>query len=412
VVKSTRSAPARKPSKPHPDFPLFPHRSDRWCKKLKGKFHYFGKVSTDTDGVEALKRWLEVKDDLLAGREPRRLTGDELTLKDLVNRYLTTKQRALDAGEIAPRTFGEYYATCQRVLEQFGKEKPAEHLLPDDFGKLRAVLAKTRGPTALGNEITRVKMIFKFADDEGLLTKAVRFGQSFSKPAKKVYDKVAAERGAKDFQSDELRLILDAMEGKPVAIEGQGSPTAFPAAPILRAIVLLSINAGFGQTDIALVPKSAIDLKGGWVTFPRPKTGVPRRAKLWRETIEAVREAIAARPAAADPSEESAAFLMSTGRRWVRVSNSDDPKHWKARTDILGKVFGVWLDRLGVGGNRGFYGIRHSFQTAAETCLDLPAVMHCMGHADPSMSARYRGEITDARLEAVAAAVHKWLFQG
>jgi hypothetical protein len=83
--------------KPHPDFPLTPHPSGRWCKRVCRKLHYFGKIDGDQDGQAALSKWLEQKDDLLAGRTPRESNGG-LTVADLCNHFLTFKQQSQDAG--------------------------------------------------------------------------------------------------------------------------------------------------------------------------------------------------------------------------------------------------------------------------------------------------------------------------
>ena len=392
MANATGSRAAGKVKKPHKDFPLFPHASGRWAKKVKGAFVYFGRVSDDTRGDRALALWLEQKDQLLAGRKPAK--SGELTVERLGFQFLDDKELLRQAGDIQPRTFAEYRATCERVAEAFGRSTPVEQLQAEDFSRLRALLAKTRGPVALWNEIVRVRMIFKWAVESGKLAKLPVYGPAFKKPKSKQFDKADSARGEKGFTPAELRRVIEATKGK----------------PLLHAVVMLAANCGYGQTDIAAIPISAVDVVNGWATCPRPKTGTKRRAKLWPETVAALNAYREVRPEPADPADAPLLFLNSRARRLVRASGGDDPKNWQWRTDGLGQVFNRLLKSLGLSGQRGFYGLRHSFQTGAEESGDLPAVMHCMGHKDASMSGRYRMVINDKRLEGVADAVHDWLF--
>jgi len=64
--------------------------SGYWCKKIRDRVFYFGKVADDPKGKAALEIWLDQKDDLLAGREPRTKT-EGLTVADLCNQFLAHK---------------------------------------------------------------------------------------------------------------------------------------------------------------------------------------------------------------------------------------------------------------------------------------------------------------------------------
>src|SRR6516162_5596410 len=122
-----------KPAKPSPDFPLFPHAAGVWAKKIRGRLHYFGSWN-DPDG--ALAKYLEQKDALHSGRKPRPDT-DGLTVRELANRFLNAKQSLVDAGELSPRTWAEYKATTDLLVETYGKRRLVADLDPDDFAKLR-----------------------------------------------------------------------------------------------------------------------------------------------------------------------------------------------------------------------------------------------------------------------------------
>ncbi|MHB1038666.1 MAG: hypothetical protein ACYC0Y_28920, partial [Pirellulales bacterium] len=100
-----------KPSKPYPDFPLFPHATGRWAKKIRGKLVYFGPWG---DATAALAKYQEQRDDLHAGRTPRTKNGG-LTIKDLCNRFLTAKTRMVGVGEMEKTTFSQYHHACAQL---------------------------------------------------------------------------------------------------------------------------------------------------------------------------------------------------------------------------------------------------------------------------------------------------------
>lgn len=370
------------PQKPYPGFPLFLHRTGQWAKKVRGKTVYFG-----TDADAALKKWLAERDDRFAGRTPRSPEG--LTVRILVNQFLTSKRLLVDSGELSPRTWSDYYACCESLVTALGKNRRVDELGSRDFELLRAGLAKRRGPVSLGNEIQRIRTLFKFAFDDGLIEKPVRFGATFKKPSRKVIRSARHAAGPRMIEAEDLRKLIG----------GAGSP--------LKAMILLGLNCGFGQTDLATLPISAI--AGDWITFPRPKTSIPRRCPLWPETSEALREALQQRPTPRSGADSGTVFITKYGKRWVRTNQPDKTKP-AVPIDMIQNEFQKLLTANGI--NRhglGFYALRHVFRTVADGSKDQPAIDHIMGHARDDMASLYRERIDDERLQAVVDVVRKWL---
>jgi len=380
MIKSHRTT-SKKPDKPSPDFPLFPHDAGVWAKKIRGKLHYFGSWDDDRDGSRALALYNEQKDALHAGKKPRP-DRQGVTIKDVANAFLNHKQARLHAGELSPHTWTDYKRVTDLVVAHLGKSRLASDVGPDDFAPLRNKFATRWGPQRLAKFIQFTRSLFKYAYDTEMIDKPVRFGPGFDRPSKKTLRLNRAEQGTKLFSAEEIHRLIDA------------------AGVQVKAMILLGINCGFGNSDCGKLPLSAVDLDDAMINYPRPKTGIARRCPLWPETVAALREAIARRPKPKDPTDAGLVFVTKYGGRWYK-DTPDNPI-----TKEMAKLLGA----LGINGHRNFYALRHTFRTVADEVKDQPACDHVMGHETGGMSSVYRETISDQRLRAVADHVRAWLF--
>ncbi len=237
------------------NFPLFLHTTGQWAKKVRGRTRYFGR-----DRDAALNLWLDQRDDLLAGRNPG--PRDGVTIEQLVNNFLADCAARVESAELQPRTLADYNSICNRVLKVLGHNSTIESLRPEDFTRLKSNFAKTHGPVALLGDITRVRRLFNFGGIQPA------YGTCFAKPSSAVLRRDRSTKPKKLFAAAEIIAMID------------------KATPMMKAMIYLGINCGFGPDDCArLEPKH---VKAGWHHLPRHKTGIDRRCPLWKETQQAI----------------------------------------------------------------------------------------------------------------------------
>lgn len=396
-------------------FPLTPHRNGQFCKKIRGRLLYFGSVR---DPDAALKRYREQAQELHSGVSTAVIRSDGFTVRDLANQFLDAKTQQRESGALEPRTLADYRRACDAMVGFFGKGREVASISRDSLKAFRASLAKGVSPKTLEGRIRCARLVFGFAHEEELVDRAIPYKQALKPPTQLELRRQRAQAGRRDFSAEEIRILLDG------------------ASPQIRAMILLGINCGLGNKEVALLPTHAIDMERGWLTYPRAKTGIARRCPLWPETCEAIRSVLEERrnavrnkdwqkqPLQRHPTGEASdgtpaanelLFLTKNGLPYVRVTekNLPDGRPNVTEHDAIAQAF---RRRMNQGGmlreGRGFYGLRRSFETIGSETGHQVAVDHIMGHAPSSgdMSAIYRQHVGEEPLRLVTDHVHRWLY--
>ena len=377
------------PDKPYPDFPLYPHKSGRWAKKIRGKTHYFGPWR---DPHGAVRRYLTEKDDLEAGRTPRREepgVSDALTVEQMVVLFLDAKKLNVQAGELTARTWKEYESYGKRMTRVFGANTPVDRLGPADFKRLRADFQKThKSLLSLKGDVGKTRLFFNWVGPgvhgQGYIDRLPRFGDAFKPPAQSALDREREEQAARVLTAGQIRTLLATAKLK------------------LKAMILLGVNCGYGNTDCSKLVVGKLDLDHGWANFARTKNGIRRRNPLWPETIEALREVQKARksPVSADYAKR------------VFITRSGQPFHAYDITHEFEKIAvaaGMTHDEAD------FYDLRRTCASIGLQVGDDDAVRTILGHkrlAKDMLGVYNRLQVSDDRLRAVTDHIHNWLFTG
>ena len=99
----------------------------------------------------------------------------------------------------------------------------------------------------------------------------------------------------------------------------------------MKLLILLALNCGYTQADIATLEHSHIDWPQGTIVRARNKTGQPQEHKLWHRTLRLLREQ------ATDPKTSALVLLAERGEPLVRTAIREDGT--PSRTDSIGHSF-------------------------------------------------------------------------
>lgn len=338
--------------KPYKGYPLTPHPNGYWVKVINGKQHRFGsRWCSPNEALEAFQR--------ASSGEPIK----DITIREAMIAFMVSRKKKVEAGELTQRSYDDYLRECQHIRDTLGARFPANSIGPQQFSRLRD--SYSGAPTTIKNRIGRVRVLFKYLYEAGIIENPVKYGPDFVRPSAKTLRIHRANQPKKLFTPAQIYLLLDA------------------AKPQMKAMIWLGLFAGFGNADCGTVePKH---FHGEWVEYPRPKTGISRKAWLPEAAIEAI---------------QTVDWPLRTkyGNSWTRDK----------AVNPISVEFRKLAQKLGI--NLTFYALRHTCETVGGRCKDQVAVDYVMGHVSQSVAAAYREEVQDDRIQAVGKEIEKWLY--
>lgn len=387
VGKKRRQYPTAKPT---PTFPLTPRSDGRFTKRINGTLHTFGRRG---DWRKALDDYLAVARSLHAGRKAQRPSqvAANITVRQLVNRYLDARKADMLAEHLNPRTWADYQTFLMAFAKFVGPGLPALELDTEHIDRWADHLRKLKTGSRRFNGARAHLFAFLRYCFAAPWIPAFPFGVGFKRAARGT---IRAAKKNKLVKPEHLRVLIEAADIQ------------------LRAMILLGVNGGFGNTDCANLPRAAVDLDKGIISYARIKTGIARTVPLWPVTVHAIRVVMLARHA------DELVFRTRHGNLWVRTTFNANSK--PVPKDSIAQAFADLLNSVCETSSRktyreiykgvGFYALRHTFITYANEVRDSDARRHITGRRLAGVDDDYVESFFLPRLKVVTDHVYARAF--
>ncbi len=330
-----------------------------------------------------MEKYLEVKDDLLAGRTPRLRQQGQLSIEDACGLWLDYCEQMTKSGKRGQSYYSDCRNTAKKILATLGSHWGIAELSRDDFAKLAKAFetkadGKPASPSSIRTHLTRVGVFFNWLEAEGHIERKPAFGVAFRGPSISEVENAKLDKPTRIFTRRQVRALLKASK----------------ESPRIHAAILLGMNTGCQNIDIQTLEYRHIDWKGGWYNQPRRKRAKPRRAKLWKRTVRALKRQMEGRQL----TPESLVFVSNTGGKYQS-------------RDCLSTEFASLKLSTGLDFPKGsgFQWLRHTFATVANQTGDSQAVKISTGHIERDILQNYVHAVFDPRQIAISQHVENWL---
>ena len=203
-------------------FPLTLHSTGQYCKKIKGKLHYFG-----SDRRKALNRYLEQATDLHAGRNVKPDSADaNITIFALCNLYLEHQESRVQVRELTARHYDDQVNSLRMFVRFLGRYRQLGEISTLKLQNYKKKLQKAYGSAHRINlHIAIMKAMFHWAKKNDVIRNI---------PNVDAVSKVKVNHKERPvFTPKQIQKLIGAADTQ------------------MRAMVWLALNCGFGCTDCA-----------------------------------------------------------------------------------------------------------------------------------------------------------------